>query len=315
MKGTLMEKIKIVVDTPCDIPDKFLARYGIEMVGVPIVVDGREYVERKSFSIQEFYPILEGANELPVTSRVPIGEFVEAYTRAWNEGCTDVIVVTMNSNGSGTYESAHIAMDLFFTEVPEAGGFFSIHLIDSMTYSLAYGYPVVRAASMAQLGKSVKEILVYLYDFFSRVEIYIVCYSLEYAKKSGRISAAAAFVGEMLGMRPIIAMVDGATKIVEKVRGDRNATRKLAEVYHQRRVSAEDIVITASAAVDEYGRELKALVERDLGRSVLHCKLGAAVTINTGPRAAALCLLGKKRERDGHGSGMQLSVLEGRRSI
>jgi len=310
-----MQKIKFVVDTPSDIPDRYLDRYGIEMVGVPIVVDGKGYVERKSFSITEFYPILEGAKEPPVTSRVPIGDFVDAYVRAWNEGYTDVIVITMNSNGSGTYESAHIAMEMFFTDVPEADGYFSIHLIDSMTYSLAYGYPTVRAASMAQRGKSVEEILEYLYDFFSRVEIYLVCYSLEYAKKSGRISAAAAFVGDVLGMRPIIAMIDGATKVVEKVRGDKNATQRLAEVYRERRVNAEDIVVTASAAVDEYGHELKALVERELGRKVLHCKLGAAITINSGPRAIGLCLLGKKRKRNDYGPGMQISVLKERRSI
>jgi len=310
-----MQKIKFVVDTPSDIPDKYLDRYSIEMVSVPIVVDGREYVERESFSISEFYPILVGAKELPVTSRVPIGDFVDAYARAWNEGYTDVIVITMNSGGSGTYQSAYIASGMFFTDVPEADGYFSIHLIDSMTYSLAYGYPTVRAASMAQRGKSVEEILEFLYDFFSRVEIYLVCYTLEYAKKSGRISAAAAFVGDVLGMRPIIAMIDGTTKVIEKVRGDKNATRRLAEVYRERRVKAEDIVVTASAAVDEYGHELKALVERDLGRKVLHCKLGAAITINAGPRATGLFLLGKKRKRNDYGLGTPVSVYERRRVI
>ena len=108
-----MPKIKIVVDTPSDIPDEDLVRYGIEMVGVPIVVDGEDFTERRSFSVEEFYTVLTSAKELPVTSRVPMGEFVNAYTKAFREGCTDIIVVTINAGGSGTFDSARMAIELF----------------------------------------------------------------------------------------------------------------------------------------------------------------------------------------------------------
>lgn len=290
-----MQKIKLVVDTPSDIPDEDLARYGIEMVGVPIFVDGREYIERKSFSIEGFYEVLESAKELPVTSRVPVGDFADAYEKAWREGCTNVIVVTINAGGSGTYDSARMAKELFYSEIPEAQETLTVHLVDSKTYSVAYGYPVVQAAAMAQQGASAAELLAYLHDFFDRVEIYLACYTLEYAKKSGRITAAAAFVGDMLGLRPIIAMIDGETKTAEKVRGDKNVTGKLAEIYRKRRTAPEDFVLVASAAVDAYGEELQQLLQQELGRKVPHYKTGACIAINAGPRIAAVALLGKKR--------------------
>jgi len=293
-----MQKIKIIVDSPCDIPDDDLTRYDIEMVGVPIYVDGKGYVERESFSCQEFYPILEHAHDLPTTSRVPIGVLAEKYRKNWDEGCTDIIVITMNAGGSSTYESAQMAAKLFFSDTPEAVGTLSIHIVDSMTYSMGYGYPAVRAAAMIQEGNSTEEILEYLSDIFSRIEILLVCYTLEYAKRSGRITAAAAVVGDMLSVRPIIAMIGGTTEITSKVRGNKNAIQKLLDTYHERRVSPDEHVLTASAAIDEYGQELKKQLEQELGRDIPHYKIGAAITINAGPRMAALCYLGCKRERD-----------------
>ena len=106
-----------------------------------------------------------------------------------------------------------------------------IHIVDSGTYSLAYGWPTMQAAKMAKSGKSVEEILLWLEDYFSSVEIYLGCYTLEYAKKSGRISAAAAFVGDVLGLRPIIAMIGGGTKVVDKVRGEKNVAPRLLQAY------------------------------------------------------------------------------------
>ena len=293
-----MQKIKIVVDSPCDIPDDDITRYGIEMVGVPINVDGRDYVERESFSCQEFYSILEDATNLPTTSRVPVGVLTEKYRKYWDEGYTDIIVITMNAIGSGTHESAQIAARLFFDDTPEAVGILSIHIVDSMSYSLGYGYPAVRAAAMIGEGNSAKEILEYLRDIFNRIEILLVCYTLEYAKRSGRITAAAAVVGDVLGIRPTIAMIDGTTKITSKVRGDKKATQRLLDSYRERRASPDAHVLVASAAIDAYGQELQKQLEQELGRDIRHYKIGAAITINSGPRMAALCYLGPKRERD-----------------
>ena len=183
-----MQKIKIIVDSPCDITDSELIKYDIEMVGVPIVVDGKGYIERESFSCQEFYSILENANSLPSTSRVSLDVFAEKYHKYWSEGYADIIVITMNAGGSGTHESAQMAAGFFFEDFPEAIGGISIHIVDSMTYSLAYGYPAMQAANMIEEGESITKILKYLRDVFSRIEILLVCYTLEYARKSGRIT-------------------------------------------------------------------------------------------------------------------------------
>lgn len=290
-----MQKIKIIVDTPADIPDEDLARLDIDMASVPIAIDGKEYWERTSFSIREFYTVMENAAELPITSRVPAVSFADLYQKNWQNGCTDIIVITINASGSGTHDSARMAVELFFSGTPEAKGKIQIHLVDSRTYAVGYGWPAMQAAEMALQGQSVPAILSYLHDYFDRLEIYLACYTLEYAKKSGRITAAAAFVGDVLGLRPIIAMIDGSTKTVEKVRGDKNVAGKLVEIYKRQRVSADDPVMVVCGSADEYGDELQALLQKELGRNVPLYHAGASITINAGPRIAAITVLGKKR--------------------
>lgn len=190
-----------------------------------------------------------------------------------------------------------MAVNLFFQEHPEASGKLNIHVVDSRAYSLAYGQPVVQAAQMAENGSSVQSILDFLEDRFSRQEIYLACYTLEYAKRSGRITAAAAVVGDALGLRPIISLIDGKTKTVEKVRGDKNVVPKLAELYRKYHDPDYPEVMAASGSIHEYGEELRALLEQQTGQPVQHFKIGASIAINSGPRVAAICLLGKKRKK------------------
>lgn len=290
-----MQKIKFIADTACDIPDEDLETYNISMPSVPITIDGKGYYERRSFSIREFYGVLAATKEIPATSRVPTADYLRIYQQAWEQGYTHIINVTINAGGSGTYDSARMAIQQFYDEHPEAKEDIQIHLVDSKTYSAGYGYPVIEAAKMAKHGIHADKILAYLYDFFDRLEIYLGCYTLEYARKSGRIGAASAFVGDVLGLRPIIYLIDGATKIVEKVRGEKQVVAKLMDIYRVRRDDPDDPVVVISAAEDCYGDDLCALLKKELRREIPHYKAGASIVINSGPKIVAVCFLGKKR--------------------
>jgi DegV family protein with EDD domain len=290
-----MQKIKFIADTASDIPDDLLLEYDIDMPSVPITIDGKGYFERRSFTIREFYKLLAATGEIPATSRVPVEDYKGCYERAYARGFTDIINVTINAGGSATNESAHMAAAAFFEEHPEATDKLAIHIVDSKTYTMAYGLPVVEGARMAKAGKSTGEILDYLYDFFDRCEIYLACYTLEYAKKSGRINAASAFVGELLGLKPIISLIDGDTKITHKIRGDKQIIPQLVRCWEERRDPESDFVMVACGAVDEYGRMLQKVLEVKAGRPVPLYNAGASIVINAGPKIVAVVLLGKRR--------------------
>ena len=95
----------------------------------------------------------------------------------------------------------------------------NIHIIDSKTYSMAYGMPVIRAAQMVKEGATVEEILSEINDWLENVGVLFVPLNLKFVKKSGRVSAAAAFVGDALGLKPIITFEDGDSKVLNKIRG------------------------------------------------------------------------------------------------
>jgi len=293
-----MEKIKLIADTASDIPDEDLRELGIDMPSVPVTVDGKGYWERKSFSILEFYDVLKNARELPSTSRVPVEDYLACYKRAWEQGCTHIISVTINAGGSGTHTSAQMAKKQLFHDHPEAVDQIEIHVVDSRTYSAAYGYYVAEAARMARKGKTAAEILDYLRDTFEHLEVYLACYSLEYARKSGRIGAAAAFVGDVLGLRPIILMAGGQTKTVEKVRGNKTLPEKIYEAYEKNCTNKNAPVIMVRGSLDEPVDELKRIFRQKTGKDLPAYYAGASILINTGPEMLAIVCRGQRRVKD-----------------
>ena len=291
-----MSKIKIVTDSSSDIPDELLKELDIELLYIPITVDGKGCHERVDFSIDEYYDVLTNAKEIPKTSMVPEPKFYECYKRAMEAGYTDVIVVTIASALSGTFSSANKAMQRFYEENPGSEAAIKIHPVDSRACTLAYGFPVMNSVKMAREGKSVDEILAYMKDWFERVEIHLGVFTLEHAKRCGRISGMSAFIGEALGLRPIIKLIDGKTSIDGKVRGDNKVVLRLFDNYKNSRTSVNDDVIVMKGRDEKYAQDLVALLEKETGRPVPVFQVGAAIITNTGPRPLAVICLGNSRK-------------------
>lgn len=290
-----MNRIKIISDSACDIPPELLERYDITMMPIAVNVDGTEYMESVDFTPEEFYQILTAARSLPVTSQVIPIRFADEFEKVFNDGYEEVICITINGSGSATNANAVAAKETFFEENPSARDKFKIHIVDSKTYTSAYGYPVVEAAAKAQKGISSAEIISYLEDWFDSVEIYFAPYTLEFVKKSGRVPVAAAFVGELIGLRPIISIIDGKTKIVEKVRGDKAVIPALMKHAKNSMIPQTPYTIVQSMAQTECN-ELAALAKKEFGYSASAIyPIGASISINAGPRVAGIIVKGNRR--------------------
>ena len=213
-----MQRIKLMTDSACDLPGSLARQLGIEVIPIPIAVDGKEYLEGVDFTPREFYTILQQAKQIPTTSQISPVTYCERYHAAYQQGYTDVILMGISSTASATYLRSKDAADLFFENCPQAKESFRIHIIDSKTFSLGYGYPLTQAAQMIQDGKTAEEILAYLTDWVERIDLYITAFSFEFIKKSGRISCAASIVGEALGIRPVIRLYQGEITIFSKAR-------------------------------------------------------------------------------------------------
>lgn len=290
-----MSKIKIITDSASDIPKELEQELDIKILSFPITVDDKSYLERIDFTYDEFYEILHQSQRIPVTSHIINLQFVEEFKAAFDEGCSDVILVTINSKGSNTFSAANMGKDMFFDEYPEAKDKINIYVIDSLNYTLAYGYPVIEAAKKAKKGVSAKEIAAYLNDWFCSTEIYFAPYTLEFVKKSGRVSCAAAFVGELIGLRPIISIIDGETKIVEKVRGDKSIIPAILKHASQHMIPETPYCVVCGEN-PQHGDELKQALTKKFGYEPEYCeKIGAAIALNAGPDVVAVILKGARR--------------------
>lgn len=290
-----MLKIKIVTDSASDIPFDKEKELDIKIIPFPIIVDDKDYLERKDFAFEDFYEILSNSKKIPTTSQITSARFVEEFKEIAEQGYSDLIYVSINSKGSNTYNSSIIAREQFFEEYPEYEDKFNIHLVDSLAYTIGYGYPVMEAAKKAQKGCSVEDILGYLEDWFASLEIYFAPYSLEFAKKSGRISCAAAFVGELMGLKPIISFIDGEASIITKVRGDKKVVPTILEKANENRIPETQFLIL-KGSVSEYSDEMSEQASKLLGDNLVGIfNAGAAITINSGHKLIGIAIKGKRR--------------------
>lgn len=289
------QKIKILTDSACDISKEQEIDLDIKVMSFPVTVGEVGYRERIDFTNEQFYEMMDHSDGIPTTAQVTAFEFVEAYKELFAEGTTHVIHVTISSTGSNTHNAALMARDSFYEEVPEAKEKMAITVIDSLNYTGVYGYPVVQAGIKVQKGASAEEIIAYFEDWFACGMVLFAPYTLEYVKKSGRVSCAAAFVGELLGLRPIIKIADGVSSTVDKVRGDRNILPKLMEIALAEMIPQTPYVII-KGSMDDQPNELAAMMTKKLGYPPEDfCQIGAAVACNAGHKVAGLVIKGKKR--------------------
>lgn len=246
----MIEKIKISTDSTSDISLELRQELDIAILPIMLITESGEYKDSIDITPEEFYPVLAASDKLPTSSAVTPFLYTELYEETYKAGYTDQIHITINSKGSGTHQNAVLAKDMFYQEHPEAKDTFRIHIIDSMTYSMGYGLAVIEAAKMAKNGESVSSILAEVKDFLAHSRILVIPLDLKCVKKSGRVSAAAAFVGDAIGLKPIITFENGESKILDKVRGEKAALKKLLEMFRELHVPGKPFTIAKSANAD-----------------------------------------------------------------
>lgn len=290
-----MSKIIILTDSCCDLPLETIQELGIKVLPFKLTVNGETFRETFDKTNQEIYDIMSKTDEIPKHAMINPIEFEEAYKELFDQGYTDIISVSINSKGSGTYNNSLIAKKDFFENNPEAKGKIKIYNLDSKCYTVFYGYPIMEAVKKIRKGADAREIVAYLEDWFNVCGIYVVPYNLKYARKSGRISAAAAFAGELLGLKPIILFADGNTEIVEKIRGEKNIVPKLVDCA-EKNMTPQTPYLIIHGRDNTLAKEVeKELIKRTGRKAEMFGSIGAAVASNIGPDVVAVLVRRKNK--------------------
>lgn len=277
-----MQKILIMTDSACDFDKETIQELGIKVIPFSITFGDKSFKETFDKSTFEVYDMMENFDDIPKTAQITSFEFEENYNECYEQGYTDVIYVGINSKGSATFNNSLMAKEAFFEEHPEAKDKFRIYNIDSTCYSGFYGYPITEAVKKIKKGDSAEAIVAYFEEWFSAATIYAVPMTLKYAKKSGRISAAAAFAGEMLGLKPLIEFSDGGTNTIEKIRGEKNIVAKTMAALEKSMVPQTPYVMLCGKS-DALAKELEKEISKKYGRKAeAYFHIGAAVAANIG---------------------------------
>ena len=279
-----MTKIRIATDSTADIPKSFCEELNIAVLPLTVVTeDGREYRDGVDITPAEFYRIIDESNKLPASSQVATAQYTELFNDTRKAGFTDLILVTINSKGSGTYQAAVLSRELFYEEHPDSKERLRIHIIDSKTYSMTYGIPVIEGAKMIREGASVEAVLEHIEEWLRHTRPMFVPLNLRCVKKSGRISPAAAFVGDAIGLKPLITFENGDAKIIDKVRGERKAISALVDRCLKERKPGSNYALVHGNNSEALAGLREACAKVMDQPPLAEYPVGCVISINTGP--------------------------------
>ena len=289
-----MSKFVVLTDSTCDLPEEAAKQHNIDIVCFKIALDGEGYTERVDFTPEQFCEMLKKASGLPTTAQITQFEFFDKFEEYDRQGVEQTLYISINAGGSGTNAAAHAAAAQFHEEHPDSR--MEIFIVDSHAYSMAEGAGVIEAKQKLDAGETMESVVEYLNDKYAKMEILLTAYTLKVIRKSGRISAAAAIAGDLLGIHPIFTLNDGVSQVVKKVRGDKAVVSGMATTMASRMAQGTPYYIGVSD--HKYDEEYVEACTKKVGYApvgIFH--LGCAVLSNTGAEAVGLVFEGAKRER------------------
>jgi DegV family protein with EDD domain len=217
-----MNRIRVVTDTACDLPDALLAEMGIGLVPLHIRFGDEELVDRTELSTKEFWARTADSPALPETSAPSPGAFHDAFTAMADDGATGVVCVSLSSKLSATIQAARQA-------ARDLEGTLPVMVVDSLSVTLGEGLVVLEAAQRALQGGDIDEVVSAATSAAAHVKVFGAIDTLDNLKRGGRIGGAAALLGSLLSIKPVIEVRGGVVEQESKQRTRTKSLRYLAD--------------------------------------------------------------------------------------
>ncbi len=212
--------ISIVTDSTADIPAELVENYQIEVIPNLIIIDGASLQDGAEISRQEFYDRLPWLNPPPTTATASSGVYHEIYDRVLRKGARYILSIHPPSSLSGILNAASVAAQSFGEKV---------RVLDSGQLSLGLGFQVLAASEAVRQGASLENVLRLLEDIRSRVRLIAMLDTLEYVRRSGRVSWARARLGNLFQIKPFIELREGAVLSLGESRTRKKGIQRLKE--------------------------------------------------------------------------------------
>ncbi len=278
--------VKIIVDSTTDLNEDIRDRFTV--VPLTICFGEKEYLDGITITHREFYEKLVESDVLPTTSQATPAAFKKVFEETVGPD-DSAVVITISSKLSGTWQSAMIAA----AEYP------GICVVDGNSAAIGTGILAEYALRLADEGKTAKEIAAVLEEKKKDVCLIAMLDTLEYLKKGGRISSAAAFAGGVLSIKPVLNIADGQINILGKARGSRQGNNLLIQEIRKAGGIDFDMPILlgytglSDAMLQKYMEDSRPLWE-NAAEDLHYTTIGSVVGTHTGPGVVAAAFFKKQ---------------------
>ena len=273
-----MDKIKIITDSTADLPREIIENYDIESIPLFVSFDDKVYRDGVDIKLGELFTKIEKEDIYPQTSQVNPQRFYEHYKKYIDEGYS-IISIHLSSKMSGTYQSACLAKDMLNSD--------NITIIDSNNVTSGLGLLVIKACRLRDEGLSVEKIVEGVKETIPHVKSVLAFETLDYLVRGGRLSKTAGFIGNMLGIKPILAVENGEMVVKDKVRGSKKAIRAIFEYIDKLGLKQGEPCVLLHVENKDILGTLRNNLKQD-ETDFIECMVGCVVGIYAGPRACGI---------------------------
>ncbi|HZK52662.1 MAG TPA: DegV family protein [Desulfosporosinus sp.] len=277
-----MRKVGIVMDSTGYLTKHILKQFQIKVVPLNVNIGDENFFETELSNVV-FFEKLSHISGLSSTSQPSVGVFLETYESLFLEGVEDIVSIHLSSAISGTFQSAKMAKDLASSP--------NIHVFDSRSSALGLGVLAWAAAEWANQGLSALQIMIELHNLIQQTELYFIVNTLENLRKGGRIGGAAALVGTLLQIKPILYFNQHAQiDVFDKVRSRSRAWQRVLEELNRALSSGKRyrICIMHVNIPEEGNALLYELKARFPEHEICLFEAGAVIATHVGPGAFGL---------------------------
>lgn len=280
--------VTIIADSASEVSQETAKEWGIKVIPLKIRFGEEEFLDGVTLSNKRFYEKLIESDELPKTSQISPADYEDCFKAAVEAG-DEVVCLTISSGVSGCVQSANIA-------AAEYEG--KVYVVDTMQFCISYYILVEYAVRLRDAGKSAKEIADEIKRVREKAIVLAVFDTLEYLKAGGRLSSTAAFVGEILSIKPVITITNGIVDVIGKARGSKKGNNMLIEKV--KAIGGIDFtmpVVTGYTGLSDeylqkYLEDSRDLYDGDIS-DIRKVSVGATVGTYAGPGAIAVAFYPK----------------------
>jgi DegV family protein with EDD domain len=277
--------VKVVTDSVADLPPKVAQELGITIIPMVLRFGAESYRDGIDLTPDQFYKKLQISKAFPATSVPPPEAYVEAYDRL-AEKTGEILVLTVSARLSATNEVAVQAIRQMKRKC-------RVEVIDSETATMAEGFIVIKAARAARGGARLEEVMETVHKNIPHSNFLAAFDTLEYLRRGGRIGKAAALLGSLLKVNPLITLRDGLVEPAGRTRSRARAIDRLYDFAAQY-ANIEEMAVCDTACPED----AEALVER-LGaifprERIYRSKMTPAIGVHTGPGLLLVAILGDR---------------------